>query len=83
MKASVPTIIFDLGGVLIRHDNDLLHDRLAACCADPAAARPLMADALADEGLGTGRLGVEALCRLIQVLTDPPARKWLDLALDQ
>jgi len=30
-----------------------------------------------------GRLGVEALCRLIQVLTDPPARKWLDLALDQ
>ena len=24
-----------------------------------------------------GRLGVEALCRLIQVLTDPPARKWL------
>jgi hypothetical protein len=34
-----------------------------------------------------GRLGVEALCRGIQVLTDPPARKWLtmpeDLALDQ
>lgn len=26
-----------------------------------------------------GRLGVEALCRLIQVLTDPPARKWLAL----
>lgn len=24
-----------------------------------------------------GRLGVEALCRLIQVLTDPPARHWL------
>lgn len=24
-----------------------------------------------------GRLGVEALCRLIIVLTDPPARKWL------
>lgn len=34
-----------------------------------------------------GRLDVEALCRLITVLTDPPARKWLvmpeDLALDQ
>ena len=24
-----------------------------------------------------GRLGVEALCRLIEVLVDPPARKWL------
>lgn len=24
-----------------------------------------------------GRLGIEALCRLIQVLTDPPARRWL------
>lgn len=61
MKASVPTIIFDLGGVLIRHDNELLYDRLAACCADPAAARPLMEDALGDEGVGTGSLGVEAL----------------------
>jgi hypothetical protein len=26
-----------------------------------------------------GRLSVEALCRLITVLTDPPARKWLNL----
>lgn len=29
-----------------------------------------------------GRLGVEALCRLIQVLTDPPARKWLAIPDD-
>lgn len=29
-----------------------------------------------------GRLGVEALCRLIQVLTDPPARKWLAMPED-
>jgi putative hydrolase of the HAD superfamily len=61
MRDSVPTIIFDLGGVLIRHDNDALHERLAACCADPAAARPLIEDAIADEAIGTGRLGVEAL----------------------
>jgi hypothetical protein len=27
------------GGVLIRHDNDLLYDRLAACCSNPTAAR--------------------------------------------
>jgi len=61
MKASVPTIIFDLGGVLVRHDNELLYDRLAACCADPAAARPLMASDVGDEDIGTGRLGVDAL----------------------
>ncbi|MGO9672579.1 MAG: HAD-IA family hydrolase [Methylocella sp.] len=61
MKASVPTIIFDLGGVLIRHDNELLYDRLAACCADPATARPLMARATGHEDFGTGRLGVDAL----------------------
>lgn len=28
-----------------------------------------------------GRLGVEALQRLIQVLTDPPARKWLNITI--
>ena len=61
MKASVPTIIFDLGGVLIRHDNESLYDRLAACCADPAAARRGIIDALADEALGTGSLSVDQL----------------------
>ncbi len=55
------TLIFDLGGVLIRHDNDLLYDRLAACCADPAAARPRMPACLEDEAIGTGRVSVEAL----------------------
>lgn len=30
-----------------------------------------------------GRLGVEALLRLIQVLTDPPARKWLAAAVHE
>jgi putative hydrolase of the HAD superfamily len=61
MKTSVPTLIFDLGGVLIRHDNEGLYERLAACCADPAAARPLIEDALADEAIGKGLLGVDAL----------------------
>ncbi|SFJ98918.1 HAD family hydrolase [Methylocapsa palsarum] len=56
-----PTIIFDLGGVLVRHDNDLLFDRLAACCPDPQAARPHMEAWLHAEDVGTGRLGVEAL----------------------
>ncbi len=57
----VPTFIFDLGGVLIRHDNELLFDRLAARCADPRAARPHMEQALASEDIGAGRLSVEDL----------------------
>jgi HAD superfamily hydrolase (TIGR01509 family) len=56
-----PAIIFDLGGVLVRHDNDLLFDRLAACCPDPAAARPHMETWLHAADVGTGRLGVEEL----------------------
>ncbi len=61
MQPSVPTIIFDLGGVLIRHDNELLFERLAACCVDPVAARPHITRALDDEAIGTGKLSVEAL----------------------
>jgi putative hydrolase of the HAD superfamily len=56
-----PTFIFDLGGVLIRHDNELLYDRLAACCADPVTARPHMPAWLGDEDIGRGRLSIEAL----------------------
>lgn len=60
MTVQSPTFIFDIGGVLIRHDNDLLYDRLAACCADPAAARPHLPTWL-HEDIGTGRLGIDAL----------------------
>ncbi|WOJ90647.1 HAD-IA family hydrolase [Methylocapsa polymorpha] len=61
VTAPSPTLIFDLGNVLIRHDNELLYDRLAACCADPAAARPHLAAWLSDEDIGCGRLSIEAL----------------------
>lgn len=57
---TAPTIIFDLGNVLVRHDDELLHDRLASCCADPDAARPQMGAWLREEGLGLGTLSVEA-----------------------
>jgi HAD superfamily hydrolase (TIGR01509 family) len=56
-----PTFIFDVGGVLIRHDNELLFDRLAARCTDPVTARPLIASGLHDEDVNTGRLSVDAL----------------------
>jgi putative hydrolase of the HAD superfamily len=56
-----PIFIFDVGGVLIRHDNQLLFDRLAAGCADPVTARPRIAAGLHDEDVNTGRMSVDAL----------------------
>ncbi len=61
MTSAFPTFIFDLGGVLVRHDDELLYGRLAARCADPQAARPQMEACLSDKDIGSGRLGVEVL----------------------
>ncbi len=61
MTSPAPTLIFDLGGVLVRHDNDALHDRLAACCAEAAEARPRIAAWLGDERIGTGDLPIHSL----------------------
>lgn len=61
MAAPVTTFIFDLGGVLVRHDNAHLFDRLAACCADPEAARRAMAQALDAEPIATGGLSIPSL----------------------
>jgi HAD superfamily hydrolase (TIGR01509 family) len=61
MPARAPTLIFDLGGVLVRHDNDALYDRLAACCKDIAAARPKIESWLGDEQIGTGKLHIHTL----------------------
>jgi putative hydrolase of the HAD superfamily len=55
------TLIFDIGGVLIRHDNDLLYDRLAACCSNPTAARTHLPICLNDAEIGSGRLSIEDL----------------------
>ncbi len=63
MPSPAPTLIFDLGGVLVRHDNDALYDRLAACCADPAEARPKVEAWLGDERIGTGHLQIHTLYR--------------------
>ena len=61
MTALFPTLIFDIGGVLIRHDNDLLYDRLAACCSNPTAARTHLPICLNDAEIGSGRLSIEDL----------------------
>jgi HAD superfamily hydrolase (TIGR01509 family) len=61
MTSPATTLIFDLGGVLVRHDNDALYDRLAACCTDAQEARPKIVAWLGDERIGTGHLRIETL----------------------
>jgi len=62
-----PTLIFDLGGVIVRHDNALLYDRLAAYCAEPLSARERLADSVHDRIVGTGRLSIADLhLRLVE-----------------
>lgn len=56
-----PTFIFDVGGVLVRHDNGVMYDRLAARCADPATARTKLADGVHDRIVGTGRISIPDL----------------------
>jgi len=47
--------------VLVRHDNALLYDRLAAYCADPLAAREQLADGVHDRIVGTGQMSIPEL----------------------
>lgn len=54
-------LIFDIGGVLVRHDNALLFERLAACCAEPAAAKTYLTSGAYVHDIDTGRLSVEGL----------------------
>ena len=56
-----PTFIFDVGGVFVRHDNDLLSDRLAARCADPLATRPRLDDGVHNREVGTGEMSIPEL----------------------
>jgi hypothetical protein len=63
VTALFPTLIFDIGGVLIHHDNDLLYDRLAASCSNPTAARTHLPICLNDAEIGSGRLTPGAVSR--------------------
>lgn len=59
----------------VDHDHKLAvehgHDAKVGCplCVRAALCSPC--------NITIGRLGIEALCRAIEVLADPPARKWL------
>jgi len=53
-------LIFDLGGVIVAHDNAVLHERLASRCA-PAWTAERVSAVIADPVWGTGVLPVSAL----------------------
>jgi FMN phosphatase YigB (HAD superfamily) len=53
-------LIFDVGGVIVPHDNDVLYRRLAARCPDPNALACVSA-AVRDRRYETGELPIAAL----------------------
>lgn len=55
-------LIFDVGGVIVPHDNDALYARLAARCGAPDALERIAA-AGDDPRWGTGEIAIEALHR--------------------
>lgn len=62
---SLDALIFDVGGVIVPHDNDLLHRRLAAACAAPDAYRRLHAGAAHDHRYATGAASIADLHRAL------------------
>jgi putative hydrolase of the HAD superfamily len=58
-------LVFDLGGVIVAHDNDLLYRRLAARCPVDDARDRIIA-AARDERYGTGALPIAALHETLQ-----------------
>ena len=53
-------LVFDLGGVIVPHDNDVLYARLASRCAAPDAIEQIVAGSL-DDRYAAGELGIPAL----------------------
>ena len=55
-------LVFDLGGVIASHDNNLLYRSIAARCTAPDALARIRG-AVADRDLGTGRIAVREIHR--------------------
>ena len=53
-------LVFDLGGVIVPHDNDALYARLASRCSAPNAMDLILAES-PDARYGTGEVGIPAL----------------------
>jgi FMN phosphatase YigB (HAD superfamily) len=58
--APLQALIFDLGGVIVPHDNDVLYARLASRCTAADALDRIAAGSL-DDRYATGELGIPAL----------------------
>jgi glucose-1-phosphatase len=56
--ATTEAIIFDIGGVLVKHDNALLFQRLVEHCQSPQASGIAIRDAVMNSGLRTGTQSV-------------------------
>ena len=56
--STIDAIIFDIGGVLVKHDNALLFQRLAKHCQSPQASALAIRDAVMNSGLRTGEQSV-------------------------
>jgi putative hydrolase of the HAD superfamily len=54
----IDAIIFDIGGVLVKHDNALLFQRLAEQCQSRQASALVIRDAVMNSGLRTGKQSV-------------------------
>jgi putative hydrolase of the HAD superfamily len=59
---SIEALVFDLGGVIVPHDNDVLYDRLASRCRATGALERIVAEA-PDDRVGTGETPIPALHR--------------------
>src|SRR5665213_3917498 len=55
-------LIFDVGGVIVPHDNDAFYARLASRCSAADALDRILAES-PDDRYGTGELGIPALHR--------------------
>jgi putative hydrolase of the HAD superfamily len=60
VKLPFDALVFDLGGVIIPHDNKMLHERLAARCAAPDALDQIRARST-DHRMGTGAITARQL----------------------
>jgi putative hydrolase of the HAD superfamily len=62
----IDTLVFDLGGVIVAHDNGLLARTLAQGCADPEARQKLSDGFVHDRAYGTGERPISDLHARLQ-----------------
>lgn len=63
MSAAVETLVFDLGNVIVAHDNDLLSRTIASRCSAPDALKRLQTGIAHDRRFGTGAASIDVLHR--------------------